>query len=91
MPNHLVHLKTPLLTTDHKLTITSDYSGFCTTLFLLSLSCPTLSLSHQSGMAELVGLVQRLEVAVGRLESMSSSGGGGGPAAASGGIKKNAN
>lgn len=42
-------------------------------------------------MAELVGLVQRLEVAVGRLESMSSSGGGGGPAAASGGIKKNAN
>uniref|UniRef100_A0A8C1RQU2 Adenylyl cyclase-associated protein n=1 Tax=Cyprinus carpio TaxID=7962 RepID=A0A8C1RQU2_CYPCA len=35
-------------------------------------------------MAELVGLVQRLEVAVGRLEAMSSSGGGGGPAAASG-------
>lgn len=42
-------------------------------------------------MAELAGLVQRLEVAVGRLEAMSSSGGGGGPAAASGGIKKNAN
>uniref|UniRef100_A0A671LHF5 Adenylyl cyclase-associated protein n=1 Tax=Sinocyclocheilus anshuiensis TaxID=1608454 RepID=A0A671LHF5_9TELE len=41
-------------------------------------------------MAELAGLVQRLEVAVGRLEAMSSSGGGGGPAAATGGIKKNA-
>uniref|UniRef100_A0A673IYG1 Adenylyl cyclase-associated protein n=1 Tax=Sinocyclocheilus rhinocerous TaxID=307959 RepID=A0A673IYG1_9TELE len=41
-------------------------------------------------MAELAGLVQRLEVAVGRLEAMSSSGGGGGPAASSGGIKKNA-
>uniref|UniRef100_A0A671LDM2 Adenylyl cyclase-associated protein n=1 Tax=Sinocyclocheilus anshuiensis TaxID=1608454 RepID=A0A671LDM2_9TELE len=37
-------------------------------------------------MAELVGLVQRLEVAVGRLEAMSSSGGGGGPAAASGAV-----
>uniref|UniRef100_A0A673J5D3 Adenylyl cyclase-associated protein n=1 Tax=Sinocyclocheilus rhinocerous TaxID=307959 RepID=A0A673J5D3_9TELE len=35
-------------------------------------------------MAELAGLVQRLEVAVGRLEAMSSSGGGGGPAASSG-------
>ncbi|XP_051520364.1 adenylyl cyclase-associated protein 1-like [Myxocyprinus asiaticus] len=32
-------------------------------------------------MAELAGLVQRLELAVGRLEAMSSSGGGGGPAA----------
>uniref|UniRef100_A0A673LNC4 Adenylyl cyclase-associated protein n=1 Tax=Sinocyclocheilus rhinocerous TaxID=307959 RepID=A0A673LNC4_9TELE len=42
-------------------------------------------------MAELVGLVQRLEVAVGRLEDMSSSGGGGGPTAASGGIKKTVN
>lgn len=38
-------------------------------------------------MAELAGLVQRLEVAVGRLEAMSSSGGGGGPAAGSGGNK----
>uniref|UniRef100_A0A8C1SEA1 Adenylyl cyclase-associated protein n=1 Tax=Cyprinus carpio TaxID=7962 RepID=A0A8C1SEA1_CYPCA len=37
-------------------------------------------------MAELAGLVQRLEVAVGRLEAMSSSGGGGGPAAASGAV-----
>lgn len=36
-------------------------------------------------MADLAGLVQRLEVAVGRLESMSSSGGGGGPAAGTGG------
>ncbi|XP_067281696.1 adenylyl cyclase-associated protein 1 [Pseudorasbora parva] len=35
-------------------------------------------------MAELAGLVQRLEVAVGRLEAMSSSGGGGSPAAGSG-------
>ncbi|XP_051527392.1 adenylyl cyclase-associated protein 1 isoform X2 [Myxocyprinus asiaticus] len=35
-------------------------------------------------MAELTGLVQRLELAVGRLEAMSSSGGGGGPAAPSG-------
>ncbi|XP_050992890.1 adenylyl cyclase-associated protein 1 [Labeo rohita] len=35
-------------------------------------------------MAELAGLVQRLEVAVGRLEAMSCSGGGGGSAAASG-------
>lgn len=33
-------------------------------------------------MAELAGLVQRLEAAVGRLESMS--GGGGGPAAGGG-------
>ncbi|XP_056596999.1 adenylyl cyclase-associated protein 1 [Triplophysa dalaica] len=37
-------------------------------------------------MAELVGLVQRLEVAVGRLEAMSSSEGGGGPAAGSGAV-----
>ncbi|XP_065147096.1 adenylyl cyclase-associated protein 1 [Paramisgurnus dabryanus] len=40
-------------------------------------------------MAELAGLVQRLEVAVGRLESMSScsgGGGGGGPAAGSGAV-----
>lgn len=34
-------------------------------------------------MAELAGLVQRLEAAVGRLESMSG-GGGGGPAAGGG-------
>ncbi|NP_956203.1 adenylyl cyclase-associated protein 1 [Danio rerio] len=37
-------------------------------------------------MADLAGLVQRLEVAVGRLESMSSSGSGGGPAAGSGAV-----
>jgi len=39
-------------------------------------------------MAELAGLVQRLELAVGRLESMSGSGGGvSSPAAGSGGKK----
>lgn len=36
-------------------------------------------------MAELAGLVQRLEVAVGRLEVISSAGGAGGSAAAGGG------
>lgn len=35
-------------------------------------------------MAELAGLVQRLEVAVGRLESMSGSGGGAGDSAGGG-------
>lgn len=38
-----------------------------------------------AGMAELAGLVQRLEAAVGRLESMSGGGGGGGGPAAGGG------
>ncbi|TRY83224.1 hypothetical protein DNTS_032503, partial [Danionella cerebrum] len=37
-------------------------------------------------MAELAGLVQRLEVAVGRLESMSGSGGSGAPAGGSGAV-----
>lgn len=37
------------------------------------------------GMAELASLVQRLEVAVGRLEAISSAGGAGGSAADSGG------
>lgn len=36
-------------------------------------------------MAELASLVQRLEVAVGRLESMSGSGGGGAGESAGGG------
>lgn len=40
-----------------------------------------------TGMAELAGLVQRLELAVGRLESMSGSGGSSG--GGSGGGKKN--
>ncbi|MCI4392096.1 hypothetical protein PGIGA_G00142060 [Pangasianodon gigas] len=43
-------------------------------------------LSEGEGMAELASLVQRLEVAVGRLEAISSSGGAGGSAAAGGAV-----
>lgn len=48
----------------------------------MSLSSVFLLSFAAAGMAELAGLVQRLEAAVGRLESMSASGGG--PAAVGG-------
>lgn len=46
---------------------------------------PLLTCVSLTGMAELVGLVQRLEVAVGRLEAISNAGGAGGSAVAGGG------
>lgn len=45
-----------------------------------------LPLHHLTGMAELASLVQRLEVAVGRLEAMSGSGGSSGGSAGGGNI-----
>ncbi|KAF4073964.1 hypothetical protein AMELA_G00249240 [Ameiurus melas] len=44
-------------------------------------TCSKLVIQEGEGMAELASLVQRLEVAVGRLETISSTGGAGGSAA----------
>lgn len=49
-----------------------------------SLHVLTTNSASLIGMAELASLVQRLEVAVGRLEAISSTGGAGGSAAGGG-------